>query len=73
MTAATLQTIKDRLDALDTEALIANACALMLSTQKDLAEESGVSPTTITEIKRGKRATKSQRSAIYWAIALRIT
>lgn len=73
MTARTLKTITDRLDGLDTAQLIADACAMMLGNQSDLARESGVSPTTITEIKRGKPATKSQRAAIYWAIALRIT
>jgi DNA-binding transcriptional regulator YdaS (Cro superfamily) len=64
--------IRDRLDKLDGPELIANACALMLDNQKALAEESGISPTTITQLKRGQPCSPAQRSAIYWAAFQRL-
>lgn len=56
----------------DGQALIAQAVAMGLWTQGDLARESGLNPMTITRIKQGKRATAAQRSAIYWALAKRL-
>jgi hypothetical protein len=48
--------------------LIAFAIAKTMGTQADLARLTGLTPNTITAIKRGKRATAAQRSAILWAI-----
>jgi len=72
MSHPVIQEIHDRLDDLDGPALISMACGLMIENQSDLAIASGISPTTITQIKRGKRATKCQRAAIYWAVINRI-
>jgi len=68
MTHPAIREIHERLDDLDGAALISMACGLMIENQSDLAIASGISPTTITQIKRGKRATRSQRAAIYWAV-----
>lgn len=64
--------VRDRLDPMDGPHLIALACGIMAETQKDLADRSGISTTTITQIKRGKRATNAQRRAIYWAVLERM-
>lgn len=64
--------IHERLDPLDGQALVHMACAMMLRNQRDLSIGSGISPTTITQLNKGKRATKSQRAAIYWAVLCRI-
>ena len=37
--------------------------------QADLARMSGITPNTLTTIKRGKRPTAAHRAAILWAIA----
>jgi len=67
-TLSDLRDVARRSEQLDGPALIGLAVT-HTQTQADLARLSGLTGNTITAIKRGKRPSAAQRSAILWAIA----
>jgi len=59
---------EDRFRNLSGPEIIAEALAMTMGTQADLARLSGLTNNTVTTLKQGKRPNAAQRAALCWAV-----